>query len=261
MKIGPKRKNKSPLKDKPLRNPRQSLDEELQRLMEEDGYTWVATICFCLIFLANEWWRYFSASPPNPLEVTIVTLPMVGFSIFKLYRLKRRLQRLRLARDGEKAVGQYLTDLRENGYRIFHDIVGDDFNVDHVIISEQGIFTIETKTYSKPISGKAVVTFDGEAIQVNGYTPDRVPVEQAQAQAAWVQGVLRESTGRGFSVRPVVVFPRWFVEMKKTALNSKLWVLNPKALPGSLEHEPVCISAEEVKLAAYHLSRYIRSSQ
>lgn len=261
MKIGQKRKSKSPLKDPPLRNPGQSLDEELQQIMDEGVSFWVCLLLCCLFLPLLEWWRWFSATPPNPALMTLLVLPIVGFSIFKLYKLRQRIQRLKLARDGEKAVGQYLSDLREGGHRIFHDIVGDGFNVDHVIISDRGIFTVETKTYSKPATGKATITFDGEVILVNGHSPERNAVEQAQAQAAWIQNVLRESTGRKYPVRPVVVFPGWFVETQKTAFNSKLWVLNSKALPSFLEHEPVCVNSEDVKLAAYHLSRYIRTSQ
>jgi len=35
-------------------------------------------------------------------------------------------------------------------------------------------------------------------------------------------------------------------------------VLEPKALPAFLDHEPVILTAEDVKLASFHLSRFIR---
>jgi hypothetical protein len=50
----------------------------------------------------------------------------------------------------------------------YHDIVGDSFNVDHVVISAKGIYVIETKTYSKPASGAANITYDGQQLLVNG---------------------------------------------------------------------------------------------
>lgn len=262
MKIGakPKRKKQSPLKAKPLRNPGQSLDEEMQRLLDEEVYFWLTTAFFCIALLAYEWWRWYSKTPPNPAAVTAVALPLIAYSIFKIYRVIGRIRRLKMARDGEKAVGQYLADLRENGYRIFHDIVGNGFNVDHVIISDRGIFTVETKTHSKPTSGKATITFDGETIQVNGYIPERDVVTQAKAQASWIQEIIQESTGKQFPVKPVVVFPGWFVETTQTPNKSGLWVLNPKALPSFLQHEPTCLSPEDLKLAAYHLSRHIRTT-
>lgn len=36
-------------------------------------------------------------------------------------------------------------------------------------------------------------------------------------------------------------------------------MLEPKALPAFIEAEPESISAPDVSLAAYHLSRYVRS--
>ena len=39
----------------------------------------------------------------------------------------------------------------------------------------------------------------------------------------------------------------------------EVWVLNPKALAAFIENEPVCVRDEDLHLAKYHLSRYIRS--
>jgi hypothetical protein len=41
----------------------------------------------------------------------------------------------------------------------------------------------------------------------------------------------------------------------------KLWVLNPKALPGFLDNEGPRLPAEDIKLASYHLSRHIRAQE
>ena len=83
---------------------------------------------------------------------------------------------------------------------------------------------------------------------------------QARAQAGWLKGLLAESTGRQFDVFPIVVFPGWFVEQSHGSLRN-IWVLEPKALPKFLGNEPQCLTPEEVKLASFHLSRFIRSSE
>ena len=77
----------------------------------------------------------------------------------------------------------------------FHDVVGLGFNVDHVIVGPAGVFTVETKTWSKPAKGDAKVVFDGERVRINGFEPDRNPIVQAKAQARWLKEVLAESTG------------------------------------------------------------------
>lgn len=61
-------------------------------------------------------------------------------------------------------------------------------------------------------------------------------------------------------VRPVVVYPGWFVTSTPAAKSSDVWVLNPKALPTFINHGEKILSSEDVSLYAFHLSRYIRSS-
>jgi hypothetical protein len=162
--------------------------------------------------------------------------------------------------EGEKVVGQFLERLRESGYHIFHDLIGSGFNVDHVLIGPAGVFTVETKTWSKPARGETRIKFDGERLTAAGREPERNPVVQARAQAAWLKSVLAESTGRQFDVFPVVVFPGWFIEQTEGSLRN-IWVLEPKALPKFLQKEPQCLAPEDVKLASFHLSRFIRSSE
>ena len=169
---------------------------------------------------------------------------------------------MKLGRDGERAVGQYLEQLRESGARILHDIVAKGFNLDHVVLATQGIFVVETKTWSKSARGERHIAFDGTSIRAGGYTPDRDPIQQVVAQAAWLRELLKESTGRAYAVKPVIVFPGWFVEPTATTEAKKhgVWLLNPKALPSFIAAEPDRCSVEDVKLATYHLSRYIRAT-
>lgn len=72
-----------------------------------------------------------------------------------------------------------------------HDEIGQGFNLDHVLIGSAGVFTIETKTLSKPVRGQARIKFDGERFLVNGFEPDRDPVIQAKAQAKLESFVMR----------------------------------------------------------------------
>jgi hypothetical protein len=61
-----------------------------------------------------------------------------------------------------------------------------------------------------------------------------------------------------------IFFPLWLIERMSDTWkrNSDLpWVLEPKALPSFIEHEPAMLSPSDVALASYHLSRYIRTAQ
>lgn len=143
---------------------------------------------------------------------------------------------------------------------MFHDVVGEGFNIDHVLVGPAGVFTVETKTWSKPMRGDARISYDGKTLTVVGRTPDRDPLVQARSQARWLKTLLAESTGRQLPVRPVVVFPGWYVE-PAVGSQREVWVMEPKGLPAFLAAEEARLEDPDVKLASYHLGRFIRSAE
>jgi len=255
-----KQDKRSPLTDKPLRNPGQSLERQLDDLLLNKVMQPII-IAATLVWMAGmEWWYHFHPQARSPITASIIASAVVVYAAFRIWRTWPELKQLRQGIDGEKAVGQFLERLRESGYQVFHDVMGDDFNVDHVIIGPAGVFTIETKTISKPMRGETKIQFDGETIQVNGQAMERNPVRQAKAQSSWLKKILQETTEREYKVRPVVVFPGWFIEQKPGSLR-EMWVLEPKALPSFLENAPNVLSAEEIKNASGNLSRFIRAQE
>ncbi len=250
---------RSPLKVAPLRNPGESLDREIERIVEEEvlAYFFVAV---AFIFLAvYEWYEWFSKVPPQPVVFTLLALGLIGFLVYKIITVRSRVQSLQLGLDGEKAVGQGLEDLRSQGCKIIHDVPGDGFNIDHVIISPQGIITVETKTFSKPAKGDATVVFDGETIKINGSESEGDLLAQALAERNWLKNLLFKDSGKQFPVKAAIVFPGWFVEHIEKTKRSDLWVLNPIGLASFIAHEPVQINDEDVALATSRLSDYVRN--
>jgi len=251
------KEKKSPLKAEPLRNPGQSLDEEINVLWDEKGNTYIFFIIGFLVIAIVDWYRWETQTPINPVVSTIIAAIVMIFCSYKLIGVKRKSNQLKLARDGEKIVGQHLDILREEGARILHDIKGGNFNVDHVILSENGIFVVDTKTHQKPIKGEARVRVQDDEVYVNNYKIDRNPIKQSRALTKWIKDLLEETTGKKLPVQGVVVFPGWFVE--KMHEKDDVWVLNPKALPAFIRNSQHKIQMEDVRLAYFHLSRYIRS--
>ncbi len=252
--------NKSPIKDMPLRHPGQSLEEERRKLIEE-GYEQPALVAlFAVLLAAFEWFRYYRRFPPSPWIFSAFAAVALLYAGWRTWRLLRKARALRLGMAGEKAVGQFLERLRGSGYDVYHDVLAPNFNVDHVLIGPAGIFALETKTWSKPEGVDARIRFKGEQLLAGDQVPDRDPVAQAKAQARWLRNLLADSTGRSLDVFPVLLFPGWFTDQPPPSLRP-LWVLEPKALQSFLEREPQRLPAADSKLAAYHLSRYIRASE
>ncbi len=203
------------------------------------------------------WIQVFTHSQPNPWLLFAVAIVVIVYCIFAFRQTAKEVRRLKLGRDGERAVAEQLDVVKNEGAIVFHDLVGDGFNLDHVVLSSRGVFVVETKTHSKPAKGSSSVTFDGKTLLVNGFEPQRNPVTQALGNAKWLAEMLRASTGKEFPVRPVVLFPGWFVE--PFPKGSSVWVLNPQVLPSFIQHEPTRINESDLHMASYHLARYIRA--
>jgi hypothetical protein len=248
--------SKSPLNENPLLHPGQWLDEEINRVIDNDILVYSVYIVLSLAFAALLWVQYLFPSESSPVGFTLLAAIACAYSIRKIISARKVLAQLRLARDGEKTVGQSLEELRAHGYGVLHDVPGDKFNLDHVIFTPHGIFVVETKTFSKS-DKNAKVTFDGKELLVAGRQPTRDPIVQVKAAAHWLQDLLKQSTGKSFPVRGVVVFPGWFVESKSN--KSDVWVLNPKALQSFISNEPKVLAETDVHLAVFHVSRFVKA--
>lgn len=253
---GNKDKKRSPLNPNRLRYAGESLDLEINRLRNE-ALKYGVLAAFIIAFTILEvYYSYFNI-PRQPVYSLILMALVVPFCYLKIRKYNKLIQNAKLGRDGEREVGQALEELRANGYAIFHDIVGDNFNVDHVVVTPFGIFVVETKTYSMSTRGLQKITFDGRTITQTGKQPDERPVKQTIINAEWICKELKESTGKSFFVFPVLVFPGWFV-INTTNYNKNIWVLNPKQLRGMIPKRPQSLTLEEMHMVSFHLSRFMK---
>jgi len=251
-----KNKKRSPIKNKPLRNPAQSLEKLRSDILDDKLLPLIMMAAMMLVLTTMEWIRYFNPRPPNPVIWTVVTFIFVIYVGWRFWKFWPELKNINLGIEGEKAVGQFLEKFRVSGYHVFHDLQGDGFNLDHVIIGPAGAFSIETKTLSK-IKNDAKLQFDGENITVDGNLLVRNPVRQACAQANWLEGVLHDCSGEKVQVWPIVLFPGWFIEHKPRALN-QIWVLEPKALETFLSNKKEVLSKEKIDFLSSNLARFLR---
>ena len=253
----PSGNRRSPLQFAPLRMAGQSVNDEMDDVTYDGLLSPLLLALFTIVLAGLEWWGYATNSKPSPWTFTIAAALVTVYAVVRCVRTFKRLRNLKLGRDGERAVAQYLEWFRTAEFFVLHDVPNDDANIDHVLIGPRGIFTIETKTVSKPARGECKIRIENQQVLVNGHVIDRDPLRQAKAQARWLSNFLAQAQFKAY-VQPVVVFPGWFVEpfdMKAAGV----WVLEPKALDKFIEREPERYSREDVKAMASALSSYVRS--
>lgn len=240
-----------------LRLPGQSLTEQLDDLLLDQILPAIMLAIFMLIVAGLEWWRYATDAKPNPILYSLVAVVMIGYAVYKVLRHQKHIRQIRQGRDGERVVAQLLERFRAAGFFVFHDVPSGDANVDHVLIGPQGIYSIETKTLSKPLRGECKIQITPDAVYANGYKLDRNPVVQAKAQAGWLRAFFSEQDFKA-PVWPVVAVPGWFVETYDSR-EIGAWVLEIKALKGHIEKQRERLTRDEVKALASALASYIDS--
>ena len=251
----------SPLRERPLHVPGQSLDEAINQLWDAKGVKYAMAMATFMGLAFVEWYRWLLPARTEPWLATVFAVLVTAYCIRGFLLLRRETEALKLGREGERAVAEVLDGLRAEGCIVYHDVVGNGFNVDHVVLSRAGIFVVETKTVRKPpgSSRHATVSADEGRINAGGADLGSQPLEQAKASAGWIYRLLKESTGKGYSVKPCVVLPGWFVEPMNKENRRDVWVLNPKGLASFIANETMHLREEDLHLAAFHLSMYIRS--
>lgn len=215
-----KKLKRSPLTTDLLRPPAQHLREQLEKVRDDmDGYVTLLMCLPMLVFAIHISQSYFDNAAETPLRIALSALMIIVSSsvvIFKMLKLHKRQDALRIGYDAELAVGQELDQLMRQGAAVFHDFPAENFNIDHIVISPVGVFAVETKGRAKPIlpNGKTPkVEYDGKALRFPSWT-DTASIAQAERQAKWLRGWLQRATGEPVAILPVIAIPGWFVDRK-----------------------------------------------
>jgi hypothetical protein len=129
----------------------------------------------------------------------------------------------------EEAVGNLLGELPA-GFFVVNDFVSKRGNIDHIVISTKGIFSIETKSH------KGVVTCEGEMLKRDGKPFEKDFIKQAWAEAYMIRDLLTENGVCNLRPRPVIVFTDADVQVKEKVRGVK--IIGIKDLHAFLEGMP-----------------------
>jgi len=200
------------------------------------------------------------------VNVSVSTLSIFGgialiafcIEIWQILKIVKALEHNRLGYSCEMAVGQELENLIRpvnHPYRLYHDIPFENYNIDHLVISTNGVFVVETKGRSKKIrdgSKQYRVTVENDSLIFPTHT-EKEPIEQVRRNVQSVKKWLESATGLEIPVAGILILPGWFIELKQKAVNP--YILNAAALPkvfpklfaGTLELSQVTAIAYQVE--------------
>ncbi|MFA7383245.1 MAG: nuclease-related domain-containing protein [Desulfurivibrionaceae bacterium] len=216
-----RRGRRSPLTSDLLRNPGESLREQVEELSSDlisNLLFFILILCLIAIqFLLQE--RTDPQANTMSLMITygLISVGGVLFFIFQEVRIFRKRQLLRLGLECELAVGQQLNQLMLLGCRVYHDFPAEGFNIDHIVIGPAGVYAVETKGRAKPDKGggteEALVVYDGKGLQFPGWSETK-PIAQAKRQAQWLENWLKSAVGESVTVLPALALPGWYIDRK-----------------------------------------------
>ena len=239
-----------------------SLQNRTNALMEEFTMNFMAAVMIGAVA-----WALSSSLKSSP--ALFQGLGFIGSSLF-FWRSARYIVRFsnhRLGLVGEQIVGQILDRLSSDSIRVFHDLEVREpgrkpWNIDHVVLTPAGVFSIETKCRRKPRGiapdgqqGHKLI-FDGQQLIFPHPMPaDRHGLDHAQNNATWLSDKLTALNGAPVPVTPVLVFPGWWVDLKG---KGPISVLNHKLLPGFFNGRKSTLSDQQHRAIASQLDERCR---
>jgi hypothetical protein len=223
---------RSPLTDELLHLPGEQAQREADRLMDVGGQRLLLAVLIGPMMLAL--WALqrvdkrlfrFGIAEAILLVIVLIVAAWAAWSASKLLRERRKYL------DGlaaERATAQALAPLTSKGCAIYHDVPGNKFNLDHVVVGPDAVFMVETKSRRKPAArGKASATvkFNGEVLEFPDWR-DAKMLDQTSAQTRWLNDYLYHKTGERVPVIAVLALPGWYVMCSVPSPNVR--VINPK---------------------------------
>lgn len=102
---------------------------------------------------------------------------------------------------GEEKAHNFLANLPNTFYRLHDVVLGKTGNIDEVVISPKGIWTIEVKNIKD-----GEITFKNEVLCRNGYPLAGKNLKEAYHEARELQDFIRKTLNLYVPVSPVIVF-------------------------------------------------------
>lgn len=265
-----KRRPKLPFKperDKLMRGPGESLKQKIEVMDENLIYLLMALFVVPILAGYGVLFGLQMAQTGTPgLRMglaLLVALGLVAGGAWYLAKEAIRRGNHYLGWFGERMTAEELEPLREQSWRVFHDVPAEsgkqEFNIDHVVVGPGGVFSIETKMrrkgHARPGLKDHEVRYDGKELSWP-WKEDRYGLDQAARNAVWLRDWLSLMTGERLEVTPVLVFPGWYV-VPPNAVHA-VSVIHTSYLGGFVSRRKDVLNPKQIDLLARQLESRCR---
>ena len=254
----------SPLTQDLMRPPGYSLRLKVNEQSDEVTILFIFMLITPLLLYSLHLSQSYFGQVPESFPRTIIMLA-IGLGTITL--LGRRLSNVlnerknnSLGFQGEMFTGEELNQLMLYGCRVFHDIQIDYGNIDHIVVSASGVYSINTKMRSKAKEGKGkaevIVDHQNNVLRFSDRT-EAIDTDQLETEGRWLSHYLTSSVGMQILVRPVLALPGWFV--KQNNRRGSFSVINPKNPKWFFLNDQVELTSREIQQIAHQLEQLCRN--
>ena len=187
----------------------QRFRDEFDRVSRSQAIYLSSTLVFLLLFASAymlQAGRLFAGYPLWQLwlQTAFLTLaaPLAGWRIGKTVIARRKI---RFLRDANVAIGHQLKQIMVNRNAVFHDVTTSAGVIDHLLISQTGIYAVNVVAARSKKNGSA--TLNDSYLE---FSNDRqVPLVDISANTARLEKEFSKLLGHAVRVRSVIAVPGW----------------------------------------------------
>ena len=233
--------------------------ESLQEKIRDNEFKVMEQVmlpAFYAAFAVLAWLLYITSYQmnfPAAVLMSVIAVVLIIRGYFKVKKTRWVLKRYRKGLEGERLVGETLNRLSNESTFVFHDIPGNRFNVDHIIVSTRGIFVIETKHFNREICSKFF--YDGLMIYRVMKDGRKFPcpklLPQIDGEARFIEQEIEHRTDMKLPVIKVAILIGSYID--GTENFKDYWLLNESSFVTAFCQQKECLDDSVVKLVATHI--------
>ena len=196
--------------DRIMREAAQRFRDELERISSSQQIYLSGSLVFIMLFVAAYLLKareLFAGYPSWQLYLQLSFIGLTaGFAIYRLFRTVVARYRVSFVRDANIAIGHQLQQLSAGATRVYHDVETSAGVVDHVIVSQNGVYAINV--VARRSHKRASARLVENSLEFSNGKAD-FSVVDIVAKSKRLQKEFRQLLGHKVRVRSVIALPGW----------------------------------------------------